>query len=108
MSLPRVTTTVLPMAYFAVTYVYADTREVQDELRPQHRAFLASLTSRGLVASGPLLETTPAQALLVFETDSAEEVCAMLADDPFQQADQVAETRVVEWNPVIGILAPQG
>lgn len=93
------------MAYYAVTYVYADTREVQDELRPQHRAFLAELTSRGLVASGPLLETRPATALLIVQADSPDAVREMLADDPFQQADQVGETRVVEWNPVIGIFA---
>lgn len=94
------------MSFFAATYTYTDDRARQDELRPQHRAYLASLVEQGdLYASGPLLGTNPATALLVFRTDSAERVAELLDADPFQVDGQVARREIVEWNPVIGALA---
>ncbi|WP_420174577.1 YciI family protein [Luteococcus sp. OSA5] len=94
------------MAHFAVTYTYTDAPEQLDEHRPNHRAYLATLVESGhLVASGPLLETSPAQALLVFSAESVDQLRQMLAEDPFQQLGLVADARIVEWNPVLGILA---
>ncbi|MBO1032164.1 hypothetical protein IPV09_12535 [Tessaracoccus sp. SD287] len=94
------------MAFFVAHYTYTDDRDRQDELRPQHRAFLATLVEQGhLFASGPLLQTDPGEALLVFASDSAETVAALLDQDPFHLAGQVAVRRITAWNPVIGALA---
>lgn len=91
------------MAYFAVSYTYTADIDEQNRIRPEHRAFLASLDA--LVASGPLLETDPGRALLLFNAESAEQVESLLNEDPFWKAGQVAEREVLGWNPVIGVFA---
>lgn len=94
------------MAYYSVVYTYGPDRATQDENRPRHRAFLGQLAEQGdLVASGPLLGTTPAKALLILQGESAEAVRQLLSDDPFQHLGQVDDVEVTEWNPVVGILA---
>ncbi|MEL4358153.1 MULTISPECIES: YciI family protein [unclassified Luteococcus] len=94
------------MAYYSVVYTYGPDLATQDENRPTHRAFLGSLAEQGkLVASGPLVGTSPAKALILMCGDSADEVRGWLSEDPFQQLGQVADVQVDEWNPVIGILA---
>lgn len=93
------------MTFYAVTYTYADDAAALDRVRPEHRAFLAGLAEQGtLFASGPLVDSSPAQALLVFSVGSADEVAALLDDDPFAHHRLVARRDVVEWNPVIGEL----
>lgn len=94
------------MSHFSVRYTYTDDRAAQDELRPTHRAYLAELAVKGdLIASGPLLDTEPAAALLIFEVDSAERVAELLDQDPFQLTGLVAERQIEQWNPVIGVFA---
>ncbi|GAA1388841.1 YciI family protein [Luteococcus peritonei] len=94
------------MAYYAVIYTYADDAVAMDENRPAHRAYLSELAARDqLVASGPMLGTSPATALILLRAESEEQVRALLAGDPFQQLGLVARTDVAEWNPVIGVLA---
>lgn len=94
------------MAYFAVTYTYGPDLATQDANRADHRAFLGQLAAdRKLVASGPLVGTAPASALIVLRAGDAQEAAAFLRDDPFQQLGQVQGMDVVEWKPVIGILA---
>ncbi|XVX21270.1 YciI family protein [Actinomycetota bacterium] len=93
------------MAFFAVTYTY-DTDPRIDELRPEHRAYLAALAEQGLLkASGPCPGTDPAQALLIFDVDSREVVESLLADDPFQTGGVVRRADILEWNPIIGVFA---
>ena len=93
------------MPIHAVTYVYADRAAELDALRPQHRAFLADLYSRGaLLASGPLPAHlgAPSGALLVLDGDTPDAVAAVLDEDPFGRAGLVAERTVRPWSPVIG------
>lgn len=89
------------MAYFAITYLYDPAlSETADEIRPKHRAFLGELRDRGVnVASGPL--DGGASALLIFEAGSADEVAALLDEDPFKKASVVKERTIRPWNPVI-------
>lgn len=90
------------MAYFAVTYTYdPELADLADEIRPTHRAFLSELRDKGAnAASGPLGGETPG-ALLIIEAQTAEEVEALLDEDPFAKAKVVAERVVRPWNPVI-------
>lgn len=94
------------MAYFSVVYTYGPDLATQDENRPRHRAFLGSLAEQGkLVASGPLVGTSPAKALILMQGEAADQVRGWLQEDPFQQLGQVADVLVDEWNPVIGVFA---
>lgn len=89
------------MSVFAVNYEYdATKRDLMAEIRPLHRAFLASLKEAGsLLASGPLGSNG---ALIVVVADDAASALALLGEDPFL-ANEIIETRVARiWNPVIG------
>ncbi len=96
------------MAYFAVNYRYdAATTHFQDRMRPDHRAYLASLAEAGsLLASGPL-QTDPARpsALLILRADDEAGVRELLSGDPFQKAGYVEYTEITAWNPVVGVFA---
>ncbi|WP_115727355.1 YciI family protein [Actinomyces culturomici] len=90
------------MAHFAIFYDYDPTlTETMDEVRPLHRAYLTGLKDRGLnVASGPLGDGAPG-ALLIFEAESADEVAALLDEDPFMKAGVILTRTIRSWNPVI-------
>ncbi len=90
------------MALFAVRYTYDDRTDLQDELRPEHRAYLRGVADRGgLLGSGPFTDGAPG-ALLVFAQPDRDALDAVLAADPFAVAGVVAEVDVRGWNPVIG------
>ena len=93
------------MSYFAVHYTYDPTPGALEAVRPEHRAYLQSLTATALVASGPYVGTDSPAALLLFRAASAAEVERLLDEDPFWIAGLIRERVVNEWNPVIGILA---
>lgn len=85
-------------------YTYADGSDAaRDEHRPAHRAYLRGLHEEGrLRVSGPFDGGGPAGALLVFEGESADEVAALLDDDPFQAAGVIAQRSIRPWEVVIG------
>ncbi|MGA4508913.1 YciI family protein [Propionibacteriaceae bacterium G1746] len=94
------------MGFFAVHYTYTDDQASLDEVRPIHRAYLGGLAQSGvLFASGPLLETDPGEALLLFRAESADEVVELLDTDPFHEEGLIAQRRVQAWDPLIGALA---
>ncbi|WP_214404869.1 YciI family protein [Pseudonocardia lacus] len=95
------------MAVFAVTYTYsADTADTRAEVRPVHRDFLRELGEQGvLLVSGPYADGEPAGALLLFRSESKEELLALLAKDPFQVEGLVSEVVATEWEVVLGPLA---
>lgn len=94
------------MPFFAVTYTYTDDTELLDRVRPDHRAFLARLVETGeLFASGPCPGTTPATALLVLRTSSAERVAETLDQDPFAGAGAIVTRDIRAWDPLVGQLA---
>lgn len=94
------------MTVFAVEYVYAqDSVELRNEHRPAHREYLGGFLSEGpvrVLASGP----TPVAdgALLIIAAQSQTELEEVLANDPFNKAGALAETKITEWNPVTGLL----
>jgi uncharacterized protein YciI len=89
----------VPLLYL-VRYHYTDDAQkqrAQAEVRPAHRAWLAGLPS--LVGSGP---TADNGAALVFEAASADELNALLDQDPFTLGGFIVERDVVEWNLILG------
>jgi uncharacterized protein YciI len=95
------------MTVFAVEYRYdASTAPRRDEVRADHRGWLADIAETGqLLASGPYEDGTG--ALLLFKADDAESLHSLLAQDPFAVEGLLAETSATAWKPVSGPLAPR-
>lgn len=95
------------MAFFVVNYTYRTDADLDAE-RPRHREYLGALAEQGLLrASGPLVDAEAPGGVLIFEVESVARVQELLADDPFKAADCIADTRITQWNPVIGAFAPK-
>jgi uncharacterized protein len=89
------------MPVFAVSYVYSATSDQLNEIRPIHREWLAELLESGqLLASGPMVDNP--EALLIFVSESASELGALLDNDPFDIAGFIGSRSVQQWNPVFG------
>jgi uncharacterized protein len=90
------------MARFAVELVYGDNTEERLAVRPAHREYLATLVERGvLLVSGPYADQTG--ALLVYEVADEAELREVIAADPYTHAGVAKETRVHEWQTVMGV-----
>ncbi len=91
------------MTVYAVQYRYDDRTERRDEVRPEHRAYLAEALAAGtLLASGPYADDDAPGALLVVRAGSTAEVEALLSADPFVREGLVADREVREWTQVFG------
>jgi len=89
------------MPIFAVTYLYTAPANQVDEIRPIHRAWLSELLEMNiLLASGPMMDTP--EALLIFRSESAEELATLLDNDPFDIAGFIGSRSIQNWNPVFG------
>jgi uncharacterized protein YciI len=68
-------------------------------IRPAHRQYLNSVYEQGkLVISGPF--TDDKGALMVYEATSAEEVEAIIAEDPFARHGVFLSWELRNWNVV--------
>ena len=90
------------MPVFAVHYSYVDDPELVTEHRPAHRDFLRALLDQGTVLAAGAYTQGPAGALLVFRGDSAEEIEALLRDDPFQRLGLVQDCQIRPWGQAMG------
>lgn len=97
------------MSLFRVDYLYGpDSAATRDEVRPTHRAWVASLDGSEacdgvrLVAAGPI---GAEEAMLLLEAERSELVSAALEKDPFAEAGCIDLVTVREWLPVTGELA---
>ncbi len=93
------------MPIFAVHYTYAETTAPgRDRIRPEHRQWLTGNLEQGaLLSSGPYPDGSG--ALLLWRADDAGSLTERLAEDPFARADLIADVRVTEWMPIMGLLA---
>lgn len=91
------------MPLFSVTYTYDERADVRAAVRPEHRAWLAAHAEAGrLLGSGPFADDATPGALLVLRGDDADDVRAVLAEDPFAREGLVARTEVRQWDVVLG------
>ena len=89
------------MTTYAVTYTFSSEPDEVNQIRPTHRVWLAEQLDNGsLLASGPMVDR-PA-ALLIFKSDSIEELNALLDQDPYEIAGVIGERTIEAWNPVFG------
>ncbi|HEX4590418.1 MAG TPA: YciI family protein [Gemmataceae bacterium] len=87
------------MKYAAVIEYLQDAATVE-KLRPQHRAYLASLKEKGQLAiSGPFADGSG--ALIVYEAESPAAAEALLKADPFHANGIFLRWQLRPWNPVI-------
>ncbi|GAA4624187.1 YciI family protein [Cellulomonas oligotrophica] len=91
------------MTVIAVRYTYDERAAERDVVRPEHRAWLASLAEAGtLLGSGPLPQAQPPGALLVFRAPDVAQVHELLAQDPFARAGLVQDAEILAWELVLG------
>lgn len=89
------------MNTYVVTYGYAADPIELNQVRPTHREWLAAQLAEGkLLASGPMVDRP--SALLIFKSDSIEELNILLDSDPFELAGMIGERTIEAWNPVLG------
>jgi uncharacterized protein YciI len=86
---------------YVVTYGYAADPIELNQVRPTHREWLAAQLAEGkLLASGPMVDRP--SALLIFKSESIEELNTLLDSDPFELAGMIGERTIEAWNPVLG------
>lgn len=89
------------MPIYAVSYVYAASPTQLEQIRPIHREWLSRLLESGeLLASGPMIDTP--EALLIFRSESVEQLASLLDNDPFDIAGFIGSRTIQSWNPVFG------
>ena len=87
------------MKYAAVIEYLQDAATVE-RLRPEHRAYLASLKQKGqLAASGPFADGSG--ALIVYEAASPAAAEELLKSDPFHKHGVFLRWQIRPWNTVI-------
>ena len=85
---------------FAAIIEYRQDKAKIAEVRPTHRAYLASLNEKGqLAVSGPF--TDDSGALIVYEAGTPEEAESFLKADPFNAAGIFLSYKIRPWNTVI-------
>ncbi len=91
--------------YFALFYDVVDDYVVRRQpFRAEHLALATEAQRRGVLVLGGALEP-PDAALLVFRCDSAAEVEAFVARDPYVRNGVVRSWRVRPWTVVVGSAA---
>jgi uncharacterized protein YciI len=87
--------------HFIATYAYSDDLDKRAAFPAPHRTWLADQTE--LLVSGP---TDDDGAVLIFRAESADEVSALLDQDPFTVEGVVTARTVRARDPVVGSLLP--
>ncbi len=87
------------MAKFAAILTFGNT-EQRLATRPAHREYLKELLDGGkLVASGPWVDDSG--ALIIYEAADEAEARALIAADPYNSGEIVANLELREWNRVM-------
>lgn len=86
---------------FAALIDYVQDKAKIEQIRPTHRQYLRTLLETGkLFACGPI--TDDSGALIVYETDTAEEAETILKADPFHAAGVFVKWKILPWKVVMG------
>lgn len=89
--------------YFVLTYDYVpDVLEKRAPHRADHLALAREWHAAGKILLAGALDPATDGALFVFKADSAAEVEAFVARDPYVRNGVVTGHRVSPWNVVIG------
>ena len=94
------------MLFVATCTDHPDSMAKRLDARPAHLAYLASLGAR-VKAAGALLtrdQRSVVGSMIVFEGESADEVAALCANDPYALAGLFASVDVKPWRQAVGAL----
>jgi len=88
------------MAFFVLEYRYAD-MDKRAQVRDRHLAYMRGLHAEGkVVLAGPIGEGEG--AMVVLDVADEAEARNLVDDDPYTVEGVSADTRLREWNAVIG------
>jgi len=84
---------------FAAIIEYAPVPETISRVRPVHRDYIQGLKKNGQIAiAGPFIDDSG--GLLVYEAETAEQVDALIRDDPFFKEGVFKSWVLRAWKPV--------
>jgi uncharacterized protein YciI len=84
---------------FAAIIEYLQDKAKVESIRPTHRQYLTDLKAKGqLAAAGPL--TDGSGALIIYETNTAEEAEKLIKNDPFFHNGIFLKWQLRPWNAV--------
>ncbi|MGH3448691.1 MAG: YciI family protein [Nocardioidaceae bacterium] len=87
------------MAHFILTYGYNDT-PLRAERREDHLAHLNKLNQEGSVLlAGPVADGS---GMIVFQAEDQAAAEALVAQDPYTQADVTRDRQLREWTVSVG------
>ncbi|MBP2327776.1 uncharacterized protein YciI [Kibdelosporangium banguiense] len=90
------------MALFLLTYGYNDS-DLRAQRRDDHVAYLNKLKDAGsLVVAGPYNDLTG--GAILYQADSEQDVEALIAGDPYTQADVTKDRYLREWRITVGAI----
>jgi uncharacterized protein YciI len=96
------------MPTYAVSYHYTDDVALRDEVRPDHREYLAGLASQDeLLLAGGFGPGRAPGALLILRCESEGRAGHLVEEDPFRTSGVIDRVEVVPWTPVLGSLVPR-
>ena len=85
---------------FAAVFEYTPDKAKILEARPLHREYLSGVLKAGkLVLGGPFLDDSG--AIIIYETDSAEETDKLIREDPFATHGVFTKWTVQPWKVVM-------
>ena len=92
------------MLFVATCADKPDSMAMRLETRPAHLAYLASLGARVKLAGALLTpdQKTVVGAMIVYEGESADEIAALCAKDPYALAGLFASVDVKPWRQAVG------
>lgn len=88
------------MAKYVLQLAFDKDNERRLAIRPRHREYLRVLLERGkLHTAGPWADD--GGALIIYEVTDEVEARALLADDPYVEADVVTPVALRAWVPIL-------
>jgi uncharacterized protein len=84
----------------ALRYDFPEDKRQRLVVRPDHRAYLEDLRTRGqVIAAGPFEDDSG--ALIIYAADDEDELERVLADDPYVKQNVFGRRSVHAWHPFI-------
>lgn len=93
------------MLFIAICQDKPDSVELRLKTRPAHLAWLQGLGAKARLGGAMLTDDmkAPTASVIVFEGESADEIRALCADDPYAQAGLFERVTVAPWRQAVGV-----
>lgn len=88
---------------YTVTYTHPDEVGWKEHVRAHTDYLLELLRAGSLVASGPNPDADVRSAMLILRAANRRALDEIIAADPFDRQDLIADMTVREWDPIFGV-----